>query len=532
MAAIVYQTDKRSGITYAYESVSYWDKEKKQSRAKRTLVGRLDPVTGNIVPTDQRRKKALERGAAVPGSARHFCGAVRLLDGIGEITGITGDLKRCFPDRYEKILSVAYYLILEDANPLTRFAKWAAIHEHPYGRDISSQRSSELFASITEEERTRFFALQGKRRAENEYWAYDITAISSYSECLRQIRYGVNKDHDPLPQLNLALVFGEESGLPFYYRKLPGNISDVKTVRNLLADLDSYGLSKVKLVMDRGFYSEENINRLYREHLKFLIGAKLSLKFVRAALDEEREKLRSWERYDRQYDLYACTRPVEWDYAQTRPYKGDTLKEKRRMYLHLYYNSTKGAEDERRSNLLLAGLQEELMHNKRVPEHENLYAKYFELKETPVRGTQVTAKQEAIDAARKNFGYFALISNESMDAIKALELYRNKDLCEKAFGNLKERLNMRRMLVSSEQSLDGKLFVEFVSLIFLSYIKKQMQEHELFKDYTIQGLLDELDIIECYKEPGKKTRLSEITKRQAALYQFMDVSVHDTTSLC
>ncbi|WP_207205247.1 hypothetical protein, partial [Methanolobus psychrotolerans] len=28
MTAIVYQTDNRSGITYAYESVSYWDKEK------------------------------------------------------------------------------------------------------------------------------------------------------------------------------------------------------------------------------------------------------------------------------------------------------------------------------------------------------------------------------------------------------------------------------------------------------------------------------------------------------------------------
>ncbi len=54
----------------------------------------------------------------------------------------------------------------------------------------------------------------------------------------------------------------------------------------------------------------------------------------------------------------------------------------------------------------------------------------------------------------------------------ALEIYRNKDLVEQAFGNLKERLNLRRTLVSSEQSLDGKLFVEFVALIYLSYLKK------------------------------------------------------------
>lgn len=55
--AIIYQHDKRSGITYAYESRSYWDKEKKQSRAKRTLIGRVDPDSGEIVPTDGRCKK-------------------------------------------------------------------------------------------------------------------------------------------------------------------------------------------------------------------------------------------------------------------------------------------------------------------------------------------------------------------------------------------------------------------------------------------------------------------------------------------
>ena len=55
---IIHQYDKRSGITYAYESHSYWDKEKKMSRAKRTLIGRVDPDTGEIVPTDGRCRKS------------------------------------------------------------------------------------------------------------------------------------------------------------------------------------------------------------------------------------------------------------------------------------------------------------------------------------------------------------------------------------------------------------------------------------------------------------------------------------------
>ena len=55
--AIIYQHDKRSGITYAYESHSYRDKQTKASRAKRTLIGRVNPETGEIVPTDGRGRK-------------------------------------------------------------------------------------------------------------------------------------------------------------------------------------------------------------------------------------------------------------------------------------------------------------------------------------------------------------------------------------------------------------------------------------------------------------------------------------------
>ena len=55
--AVIHQKDKRSGITYVYESVSYWDREKKQSRSKRRLIGRLDEETGEVLPTDGRGRK-------------------------------------------------------------------------------------------------------------------------------------------------------------------------------------------------------------------------------------------------------------------------------------------------------------------------------------------------------------------------------------------------------------------------------------------------------------------------------------------
>lgn len=525
MATIVYQKDKRSGITYAYESVSYWDKEKKQSRAKRTLIGRVDPITGEIVPTDGRGRKKRETPTAakrgpIPSTqtARKFYGATYLLDAIGEKLGIVQDLKQCFPKFSQQILSIVYYLILEDKNPLYRFEKWSHLHKHPYDKNISSQRSSEIFASITEEAKNQFFRLQGKRRTDKEYWAYDITTISSYSEGLRQVQYGRNKEGDPLAQLNLALVFGESSNLPFYYHKLAGNIPDAKTLTHLLSEFSVFGFSKVKLVMDRGFYSESNINALFKAHLKFLLSAKMSLSFIRNELDGIYDHFRNFEHYNEKYELYCHTVPTQWNYTEHRPYKGDAITEPRRMYIHYYYNIDKAAEDEKAFDRKLIGLRHELESGRRVPEHESQYKKYFGVKTTPKRGVRVTVKEEAVAKAKRYYGYFALLTNETMDAITALELYRNKDVVEKAFGDLKERLNMRRTLVSSEQSLDGKLFVEFVALIYLSYIKKQMQDTDLFKTYTMQSALDKIDVIECFEAPGQKLRVGELLGKQKEIY--------------
>ena len=531
--SIIYQKDKRVGITYAYENESYWDKEKKQPRSRRKLIGRLDETTGKIIPTDGRQRKAINKKAdqhlaeleSVPLTkyTRRFYGATYLLDAISEKLGIANDLQRCFPDTYKKLLSLAYYLILEDKNPLYRFEKWSATHKHPYGKDVPSQRASEIFMGITEDAVQRFFKLQGKRRLEQEYWVYDTTSFSSFSEALKQVQYGYNKEDDKLPQFNLALVFGEQSNLPFYYRKLAGNIPDVKTVKVLLSDLDSLGLQKLKLVMDKGFYSINNINGLMKEHLKFLIAVRTSLNLIQKELDKVYDELRTFEYFNEDHQLYSITIPSEWSYSQERPYKKDKLNEKRRVYIHLYYNIDRMAEDQKNFDRKLMQLKQEILSGKHDPEHESQYKKYFIIKNTPVRGVQVTVNEEAVKKAKRYYGFFALLSNEKMNSITALELYRNKDLVEKAFGDLKERLNLRRTLVSSEKSLDGKLFVEFVALIFLSHLKKKMQVKNLSRYYTLTGLLDKLDVIECFEQPGYRLLVGEVLDKQKQIFIDLDI---------
>ena len=54
--AIVKVHNKARNVTYVYDSVSYWDKELKQPRSHRKLIGRIDPATGDVVPTGKRTK--------------------------------------------------------------------------------------------------------------------------------------------------------------------------------------------------------------------------------------------------------------------------------------------------------------------------------------------------------------------------------------------------------------------------------------------------------------------------------------------
>ena len=528
---IIYQKNKKTGIIYAYDNQAYWDKEKQQSRAKRTLIGKLDPKTKEIVPTRAYKKKKEQtiNASVKPGPVpiakvrRSFYGTSYLLDQIGQITGVVSDLKACFPSTYKQILSIAYYLILEENNSLSRFSHWQRLHIHPWGEDIPSQRSSEIFQSIEEGQRMKFFKKQGLRRIEKEYWAFDITSISSYSETLNLVKKGRNKEHDRIPQINLALLFGEESGIPFYYRKLPGNISDVKTVKQLMAEFNVMGYKSINIIFDRGFYSKENINALYKNHQKFIIGIKLGLKYVKKILEEERENLKLWSNLQTQFGTYGLCRTIEWDYEQVRPYKGDTLQSKRRAYLHLFYNPEKAAKDQSDMNDYLTKLHNDLKENTYKDYHMKDYNKYFEVSDTPKRGQKIKPREDAMRQAARNYGYFALLSNEVKDPFEALSLYRSKDIVEKGFGNLKERLNFRRMQVSSELSLNGKLFVEFIALIYLSYVKKKMQDAKLFEKWTLQGLLDELDIIERFESPNQGYSLGEITKKQEGIYKALGI---------
>ncbi|MFT8582005.1 MAG: transposase [Schleiferilactobacillus perolens] len=313
--------------------------------------------------------------------------------------------------------------------------------------------------------------------------------------------------------MNLLVVYGEQSGLPFYYRQLSGSVPDVKTVIKLLDDLEALGIDNAKLGMDRGFYSKANIDALLGQHLKFLIGIRIGIKLVRTNLLDHMEELQQFQNYDDNSGVSGITVKTEWDYEQVRPYKKDTLQAKRRVYLHLYFNGDRHAEDVRKLDKRLGELYHELQTGKHIEAHAKDYAKFFEVKTTPKRGRQVTPKDGAIKQAKQFCGYWALLTNEKMTAAQALHIYRSKDIIENGFGNVKDRLNGHRLLVSSEKSLNGKLFVQFVGLILVAGINQVMHNKQLYRQYSLQQLLDRLDEVEQFTAPGRAPKVREVQAR-------------------
>jgi hypothetical protein len=100
--SIIEHFDGGSGITYAYESVLYWDKEEQQPRFQLTLIGKIDKKTGEMLSTNGRRGSVWKnlpkqiqnpsRVGSLSADREHFYGVTYLLDQIGKKTEIYKDL--------------------------------------------------------------------------------------------------------------------------------------------------------------------------------------------------------------------------------------------------------------------------------------------------------------------------------------------------------------------------------------------------------------------------------------------------------
>ncbi len=394
---------------------------------------------------------------------------------------------------------------------------WSKSHVHPYGEVLSSQRISEILVSLGVDGRQTFFTRWGKKVLEHDYLCYDITSVSSYGELNEYAKYGYNRDGEKLRQINLALLAGQKNRLPVYYDRLPGNITDVSTLHRFLKTLDCLELPRLHLVLDKGFYSQKNVDELLAARDRFVIAVPNHLKWVQRIIDQNRDTIQDPE----------CYRKLEGEvlYVRTRLYPWG--EQRRRCYVHLYYNSfTAAAAVDGFTEELLA-CKEELETGRPVPEHEEAYQKFFFVKETPVRGQKVLFNNEAIAKYRNRYtGFYVILTNDIKDPVQALEVYRDKDAIEKCFDDLKNQLDMKRLRVQSSSAMDGRLFVQFIALILISALRKKMRDTGLIEKHTPRELLQEMGTLTRIRYSGRYGQiLTEVTRPQRQIMEKLNVQL-------
>jgi hypothetical protein len=99
---LVYLKNKKNGVTYVYENISTWNKQKQRPDCKRKCIGKIDPATGEIIPTG---KRALGKGAQPAPASASVVGDYLLFKKVSADIGITQTLQQCFPRSWAQILT-------------------------------------------------------------------------------------------------------------------------------------------------------------------------------------------------------------------------------------------------------------------------------------------------------------------------------------------------------------------------------------------------------------------------------------------
>lgn len=93
MGRLVYHHNKDTGVTYEVVE-EHWDKARKQTRSKQVCIGKLDPGTGEIIPSER-----FKHGPPIKATATtQPIGPTRILDKIAQDIELKATLKRAFPN--------------------------------------------------------------------------------------------------------------------------------------------------------------------------------------------------------------------------------------------------------------------------------------------------------------------------------------------------------------------------------------------------------------------------------------------------
>jgi len=239
---------------YAYRTRSKWDKENKRTRT-------LPPEYIGVVTHSGIIRK--DQITGIRGDYEY--GNIALLYGIAEKT-ILPVLKEMFPYLYGRIVN---YVILRNIHPLP-MKSMRYLYEKTYLSRISDESMSPdsisgMLSSLPED---RIIGVMRRLTEKGEYVLMDSTAIFSRSENVSFLELGHNSKGIHLPQINVMMLFSSTRTMPTFVRILPGSIRDVSAMAKTI---DMAGVERCVIVADKGFFSADNVNKLKKQHLSYII---------------------------------------------------------------------------------------------------------------------------------------------------------------------------------------------------------------------------------------------------------------------
>lgn len=420
------------------------------------------------------------------------------------------------------LLDLASYSIICESNAAQYYPDYAYNHPvlTPEQKIYSDSTISRFLTGITENDRIDFLNSWNTNRNHKEqiYLSYDSTNKNCKAGDVEKAEYGHPKDNVGAPIVNYAVAYDINNQEPLLYESYPGSIVDVSQFQYVLEKIRGYGYKNIGFVLDRGYFSRDNLNYMDQCNYDFVIMVKGKASFVNGLIMEHKGEFETNRSCAiKEYRTYGMT-------ICDKLYSDDTKD----RYFHIYHKvSRESAERAQLENELQC--MEEMMNKSKGKDidfgkkYEHYYKITYHEKDGKRKFYGYKEREDVIEKEMKLCGYFAIVTSKKMTASDALLLYKSRDASEKLFCSDKSFLGNKTLRVSGNDALESKIFVEFIALVIrckiYTQLRKRMAEMAKKPNYmTVPAALRELEKIELIKQPGGNYKLDHaITATQKTI---------------
>lgn len=515
---------KQNDSVYIYYYIEFFRKNGKPTN-KSVAIGKLDKDSEMLIPNDHYyeyfdsvSESPVRDDIVFEGT--FSIGYSAVIEKAFQDLNLDQILHDNFELSYRHIMSVASYAIREGA-VMSYIDDFMEKH-YCFGSAgiLTNQRVSELFASLSENQRKGFFIDWIKHVTANDCIAYDVTSISTYSNGIEEAEFGYNRDHDDLRQINIGMFAATNSRLPVYFENYNGSLTDKTNLESVLKNAKDVGIVSVRLVMDGGFFDDERLKQLSQTGHIFTVGMPSTLKTSKKLLDEHRSKIHDIRNRTRFTSNYAII--ID---KTVQGIKGRVLIGLNTRTQDLMMESMKKDIEKR----------EQELRDKKIKKYDTVikkkrYTELFEIKPDEEGGYTYALKEDAVYEISKNYGYFLVFTIDTeATADEILYYYREKDVDEKMFYQLKDYMECNRLHTHMQQTTDGKLFTLFVALIVRSYVYNKLSSYMSINHLTLEKCFRKLENLKAIKIRGQKARLTKaLTKQQNDLLSEFGIDIKKT----